>query len=65
MRKSYPVCQDGKTEKTQQCEELVPFRGIAEGIGLFVFSLAAVSVVAFGPAWVVVPVIVAYAATVG
>lgn len=45
--------------------DAVPFRGIAEGIGLFVFSLAAVSVVAFGPAWVVVPVIVAYAAMVG
>lgn len=33
----------GKGVKKQQCEELVPFRGIAEGIGLFVFSLAAVS----------------------
>lgn len=65
MRKSYPVCPDGKTEKTQQAKDLVPSCGIGKLALNFALGFAAISAVSFRPEWLVVPVVVAYVATVG
>lgn len=55
----------GKHKKTQQSPDLVPSCAIIEWVGLFVLSFAAVSVVSFGPAWSVVPVVIAALVVIG
>ncbi len=65
MRKANPVCRDGIEEKTHQAKDLVPSCGIGKVAMHFAFGFAAVAAVSFGPEWLVVPVGVAYVATVG
>lgn len=55
----------GFEENSTYTNDLVPSCGIVECAGHVILGFAAVAAVSFGPAWVVVPVVIAYAAMVG